>query len=174
MSYSGFPTGFSLESVIGNIDPYVSSLDPKGAMGVGEFAPMDDGFFSGPYSTAYDPEGGRGNSFIRDLGNFAEEITPILGGTDDIIRAIKGMPRRANRFAGEGLGGYFDRQRGMREIAQEAFRPSRPVQSEAENISQDLQIALPERMAEIFRRGLGLGTETKQGPTRLPVIPFRD
>ena len=62
----------------------------------------------------------------------------------------------------------------MREIAQEAFRPSRPVQSEAENLSQELQIALPERMAEIFRRGLGLGIETKQGPTRLPVIPFRD
>ena len=174
MSYSGFPTGFSLESVIGNIDPYVSSLDPKGAMGVGEFAPMDDGFFSGPYSTAYDPEGGRGNSFIRGLGNFAEEITPILGGTDDIIRAIKGMPRRANRYAGEGLGEYVERQRGMMKRAQEAFRPSRPVQSEAENISQDLQIALPERMAEIFRRGLGLGTETKQGPIRLPVIPFRD
>jgi hypothetical protein len=174
MSYSGFPTGFSLESVIGNIDPYVSSLDPKGAMGVGDFAPMDDGFFSGPYSTAYDPEGGRGNSFIRGLGNFAEEITPILGGTDDIIRAIKGMPRRANRYAGEGLGEYVERQRGMMKRAQEAFRPSRPVQSEAENISQDLQIALPERMAEIFRRGLGLGTETKQGPTRLPVIPFRD
>jgi hypothetical protein len=157
MSYSGFPTGFSLESVIGNIDPYVSSLDPKGAMGVGEFAPMDDGFFSGPYSTAYDPEGGRGNSFIRGLGNFAEEITPILGGTDDIIRAIKGMPRRANRYAGEGLGEYVERQRGMMKRAQEAFRPSRPVQSEAENISRDLQIALPERMAAVFSEGLGSG-----------------
>jgi hypothetical protein len=157
MSYSGFPTGFSLESVIGNIDPYASSLDPKGAMGVGDFAPMDDGFFSGPYSTAYDPEGGRGTSFIRGLGNFAEEITPILGGTDDIIRAIKGMPRRANRFAGEGLGGYVDRQRAMMEGAQQAFKPSRPVQTEAENISQDLQIALPTRMAEIFSRGLGSG-----------------
>ena len=157
MSYSGFPTGFSLESVIGNIDPYVSSLDPKGAMGVGDFAPMDDGFFSGPYSTAYDPEGGRGASFIRGLGNFAEEITPILGGTDDIIRAIKGMPRRANRYAGEGLGEYVERQRGMMKRAQEGFAPSRPVQTEAENISQDLQIALPTRMAEIFSRGLGSG-----------------
>jgi len=174
MSYSGFPTGFSLESVIGNIDPYVSSLDPKGAMGVGDFAPMDEGFFNEPYSTVYDPEGGRGTSFIQGLGNFAEEITPLLEGGEDIWRALKGMPRRANRFAGEGLGGYVDRQRGMMKRAQEAFRPSRPVQSEAENISQDLQIALPERMAEIFRRGLGLGTETKQGPTRLPVIPFRD
>jgi hypothetical protein len=126
MSYSGFPTGFSLESVIGNIDPYVSSLDPKGAMGVGEFAPMDDGFFSGPYSTAYDPEGGRGASFIRGLGNFAEEITPILGGTDDIIRAIKGMPRRANRYAGEGLGEYVERQRGMMKRAQEGFSSFTP------------------------------------------------
>jgi hypothetical protein len=158
MSYSGFPTGFSLESVIGNIDPYASSLDPKGAMGVGDFAPMDDGFFSGPYSTAYDPEGGRGTSFIRGLGNFAEEITPILEGTDDIIRAFQGMPRRANRFAGEGLGGYVERQRGMMEGAQQAFRPSRPVQTEAENISQDLQIALPRRMAEIFSKGLGSGS----------------
>lgn len=174
MSYSGFPTGFSLESVIGNIDPYVSSLDPKGAMGVGDFAPMDDGFFSGPYSTAYDPEGDRGTSFIRGLGNFAEEITPILGGTDDIIRAIKGMPRRENRFAGEELGKYVERQREMMKRAQESFAPPRPVQTEAESISRDLQIALPERMAEIFRRGLGLGIETKQEPTRLPVIPFRD
>jgi hypothetical protein len=157
MSYSGFPTGFSLESVIGNIDPYVSSLDPKGAMGVGDFAPMDDGFFSGPYSTAYDPEGGRGASFIRGLGNFAEEITPILGGTDDIIRAIKGMPRRANRYAGEGLGEYVERQRGMMKRAQEGFAPSRPVQTEAENISRDLQIALPERMAAVFSEGLGSG-----------------
>jgi hypothetical protein len=48
MSYSGFPTGFSLESVIGNIDPYVSSLDPKGAMGVGDFAPMDEGSLVDP------------------------------------------------------------------------------------------------------------------------------
>jgi hypothetical protein len=174
MSYSGFPTGFSLESVIGNIDPYVSSLDPKGAMGVGDFAPMDEGFFNEPYSTVYDPEGGRGPSFIQGLGNFAEEITPLLDGGEKILRALKGMPRRANRFAGEDLGGYVGRQRGMRERAQEAFRPSRPVQSEAENLSQELQIALPERMAEIFRRGLGLGIETKQGPTRLPVIPFRD
>ena len=162
MSYSGFPTGFSLESVIGNIDPYVSSLDPKGAMGVGDFAPMDEGFFNEPYSTVYDPEGGRGPSFIQGLGNFAEEITPLLDGGEKILRALKGMPRRANRFAGEDLGGYVGRQRGMRERAQEAFRPSRPVQSEAENLSQELQIALPERMAEIFRRGLGLGTETKQ------------
>jgi hypothetical protein len=96
-------------------------------------------------------------SFIRGLGNFAEEITPILGGTDDIIRAIKGMPRRANRYAGEGLGEYVERQRGMMKRAQEAFRPSRPVQSEAENISRDLQIALPERMAAVFSEGLGSG-----------------
>lgn len=157
MAYSGFPTGFSLESLIGNIEPSVSSLDPRGALDVGDFAPMDGGFFNEPYSTVYDSEGGRGNSFIRGLGNFAEEITPVLGGADDILRAIKGMPRRANRFAGEGLGGYVDRQRGMMESAQKAFGPSRPVQSEAENISQDLQIALPKRMAEVFRRGIGAG-----------------
>lgn len=157
MSYSGFPTGFSLESLIGSIEPSVSSLDPRGAMSVGDFAPMDGGFFNEPYSTVYDSEGGRGNSFIRDLGNFAEGITPILGGTDDIIRAIKGMPRRANRYAGEGLGGYVERQRGMMERSQQGFEPSRPVQSEAENISRDLQIALPKRMAEIFSSGLGSG-----------------
>jgi hypothetical protein len=55
------------------------------------------------------------------------------------------------------LGGYVDRQRAMMEGAQQAFKPSRPVQTEAENISQDLQIALPTRMAEIFSRGLGSG-----------------
>jgi hypothetical protein len=165
MSFSGFPTGFSLGSLLGEFDPNTVAFNPQGDFSVGDFAPMDEGPFSGPYSTAYGPEtpqNGFGR-FMEGLGSFAEGITPVLTGVDDVARAGMGLPPRirysdgSRRQAGEGLGAFIERQRSMLDSARSAFQPSRPVQSEAENMSKDLQIALPNRMAAVFSEGLGSG-----------------
>jgi hypothetical protein len=165
MSFSGFPAGFSLGSLIGEFDPNAVSFNPQGDFSVGDFAPMDEGPFNSPYSTVYEPEipqTGFGR-FVEGLGSFAEGVTPILTGVDDIARAGMGLPPRirygdgSRRQAGEGLGSFMERQRSMLDSARSAFQPSRPVQSEAENMSRDLQIALPNRMAAVFSEGLGSG-----------------
>jgi hypothetical protein len=165
MSFSGFPTGFSLGSLIGDFDPNASSFNPQGEFSVGDFAPMDEGIFNSPFSTVYEPEAPQTGfgQFMKGLGSFAEDITPILTGVDDVARAGMGLPPRirygdgSRRQAGEGLGDFVERQRSMLESARSAFQPSRPVQSEADNISRDLQIALPNRMADVFSQGLGSG-----------------
>jgi hypothetical protein len=165
MSFSGFPTGFSLDSTFG-VDPNLSSFNPIGELEVGDFAPMAEGLFPSPLPSSYEPTVPQTGleKFIGGVGQFAGDLSSFLYGVDDVVRAAQGMPPRmryadgSRRQAGEGLGSFFDRNKEAVEQGRSSFQPSRPVQSESDNVSRDLQIFLPQRMASIFSDNLGSGS----------------
>lgn len=167
MSFSGFPTGFSLDPAIASFGAGVSAYAPTGEITVGDFAPMDTGYYRSAAPVAFGTEEPTGLArFLGDIGSIAGGVANVATGIDDVVRAAKGMPPRvryadgSRRYAGEGMGEFFERHRSMAEGARSAFQPSRPVQTEASNVERDLQIVLPQRMASVFAPDSGFGGDS--------------
>lgn len=110
-------------------------------------------------------------SFISRIGDFAEQITPLIGGVEEIVRAARNLPGRetgsgAYRMAGEQLGEFMAaaqrayEQNGHRArsvvppIEEEGSKPTdRPStqDEEALQLQRDLSGVLTPRLSVLFR-----------------------
>lgn len=108
-------------------------------------------------------------SFISRIGDFAEQITPLIGGVEEIVRAARNLPARdtgsgAYRMAGEQLGEFMAAaQRAYEQgkarsvvppIEEEESKPTdRPStqDKEALELQRDLSGVLTPRLSVLFR-----------------------